>query len=118
MSQSIFGVQCKSAPEVLRRLFGVSILVVERPAIDKYLGPSGIDAQSTIIRIDRLGPGLSLGFILECRGQPLIGIAPGYDTHAFLKLASLEIQYELPRQRFQPRPPTLHNDIFSVGKNT
>src|SRR6202521_1323338 len=101
MSQSIFGVQCKSAPEVLRRLFEVSILVVERPAIDQYLGPSGIDAQSTIVCIDRFGPSLSLGFILECRGQPLVSIAPGHDTHSFLKLASLEIQYELTRRRFQ-----------------
>src|ERR1700682_2039122 len=97
MSQSIFGVQCKSAPKVLRRLFEVSFLVVDRPAIDQYLGPFGIDAQSTIVRIDRLVPGLSLGFILECRGQPLVGIAPGHDAPSFLKLASLEIQYELAR---------------------
>ncbi len=70
-----------------------------------------------IICIDRFGPRLSVCFILQCRGKPLVGIAPGHDTHSFVEFASLEIQYELPRQRFQSRSLAFNNDVFSVGKN-
>src|SRR5260370_33145520 len=117
MRQSVFGIQRKGAPEVLRRLFEIPILVVERPAIDQYLGPLRINAQSSVIRIDGFGPVLSLRFILECSGQPFVGIAAGHDAHSFVKLASLEMQYELTRQRFQPRSIALHYDIFSIGEN-
>src|SRR5437773_4172502 len=117
MGQSVFRVQSESATEVLRRLFEISILVAKRPAIDQYLKPLGIDAQGTLIRIDCLGPGLPLGLISECRGQPLIGIATRHDTNSFVKLANLEVQHKLTRQRFQSRPAALHNDIFPIGEN-
>src|SRR5205823_11789693 len=118
MGQSVLRVQCKSATEVLRRLFEISILVAKRPTIYQYLTPLGIAAQATIIRFDRLGPRLSLGLISECRGQPLIGIATLHDANSFVKLANVEVQYKLTRQRFQSRAAALHNDIFPIGKNS
>src|SRR5260370_42156570 len=78
---------------------------------------SWINTQSMIVRFDRLRPGIFLGVIFERGGQPVIGIAPGHDAHSFVKLASLEIQDELTRQRFQPRSIALHYDIFSIGEN-
>src|SRR6266568_926761 len=71
-----------------------------------------------IIRIDRLGPCFSVSFILQRGSKPFIGIATSNDTYSFVKLASLEIQYKLTRQRFQPCSMAFHKHVLSVGKNS
>ncbi len=71
-----------------------------------------------IIRIDRLGPVFPVSFILQRGGKPFIGIATSNNTHSLVKLASLEIQYKLTRQRFQPCSMAFHKHVLSVGKNS
>jgi len=90
MSQSIFGVQCNSAPEY-SDAFSRFHPVVERPAIDQYLGPSGIDAQSKIVGIDRWAPVFPSASYSSAVASHSSALRPGHDTHSFLKLASLEI---------------------------
>src|ERR1700704_2764938 len=97
MSQSTLGIDLQSAYEIFRGFFQVSFFIAKRSAIEQGIDFLWINAQSMIVRFDRLGPGIFLGVIFERRGQPVIGIRPGHDAYFFAKLASLEIQNELAR---------------------
>src|SRR6267143_220895 len=118
MSQSILGIDLQSTHEIVGGFFKIPFFVAKRSAIEQSIDFLWINAQSMIVRFDRLRPVIFLGFIFERSGQPVIGIGPGHDAHFFANLASLKIQYKLPRKRFQTGPLSFHYNIFAVGENT
>src|SRR6266481_7059468 len=117
MSQSILGIDLQSTHEIFGCFFKIPFFVAKRSAIEQSIDFLWINAQSMIVRFDRLRPVIFLGFIFERGGQPVIGIRPGHDAHFLAKLASLKIQYKLARQWFQAGALAFHYNIFTVGEN-
>src|SRR5258708_9240136 len=117
MGQSILGIDLQSTHEIFGCLFQVSFFIAKRSAIEQSIDFLWINAQSVIVRFDRLRPVIFLGVIFERGGQPVISIGPGHDARFFVKLASLEIQYELTRQWLQAGSAAFYKDVFSVEKD-
>ncbi len=117
MGQSILGINLQSTHEIFGRLFQVPFFVAKRSAIQQSIDFLWINAQSMIVGFDRLRPGIFLGVIFERGGQPVIGIGSSHDAHFFAKLARLEIQGKLARERLKACTAAFHKDVSSVRKD-
>src|SRR5579859_7104699 len=120
LRQAALQIQSNGAAVALRGLLEISLLVVERSAINQGVGALRILPQRVFVRVNRLRPRLTIravGFVVQRQREPLIRAALGNHLDFFIQLARLEIHYELAGHRFEPRAFALDDDVLAIGKN-
>src|SRR6202007_3128435 len=124
LRQSVVSIKSNGALEVLGSLLEIPILVVERSTVEQRVYLLRVDLQSAVIGLDRVVSRACAGLAGQCWGKPVLSAAPacagrfGNNAHLFVNFASLEVQDELPGDRFETGSMSFDDDVFAVRENT